>query len=191
MLFFSLTSGTAGAEEIYESCIERLSGGDKDALCDLYEHTKSAVFGFALSIVQNAQDAEDILQDTFISVNANAQTYKKMGKPLGWLLTIARNLALMKIRQRKKIVDLSQDEWSLFIADSSPLSSEDRLVLTAALRRITPQESQIVMLHAVAGLKHREIAGILDLPLSTILSKYNRALKKLKAVLEEGEFHDQ
>jgi RNA polymerase sigma-70 factor (ECF subfamily) len=45
------------------------------------------------------------------------------------------------------------------------------------------------MLHAVAGFKHREIAGILELPLSTVLSKYNRALKKLKSVWEEADAH--
>ena len=189
MLLFSITA--LGANELYESCIERISGGDKDALCTLYEQTKSAVFGFALSIVQNAQDAEDILQDTFISVYTNACNYKMLGKPLGWMLTIARNLALMKLRQRKKAVDIPQDEWSLFIAHAQPISNEDKLVLEAALKRISPEESQIVMLHAVTGFKHKEIAQVLGLPLSTVLSKYNRALKKLKTALEEGEFHDQ
>ncbi len=191
MLLFSLASAALDANELYESCIERISNGDKDALRTLYEHTKSAVFGFALSIVLNAQDAEDILQDTFISVYANACNYKKLNRPLGWMLTIARNLALMKLRQRKRTADISQDEWSLYIAHAQPLNSEDKLVLEAALKRISPEESQIVMLHAVTGFKHKEIAQVLDLPLSTVLSKYNRALKKLKTTLEEGEFHDQ
>ena len=66
-------------------------------------------------------------------------------------------------------------------------SSEDRVVLEAALRLLTGEERRIVMLHAVAGLKHRETAELLELPLSTVLSKYRRALKKLKWGLEEKE----
>ncbi len=190
MLFFGFAP-EIGANVLYEACIERISIGETDALSTLYEHTKSAVFGFALSIVQNAQDAEDILQDTFISVNANAYSYKKLGKPLAWMLTITRNLSLMKLRQRKRTAGLSGDECGAFIADASALTSEDKLVLRAALKGIGSDESQIVMLHAVAGFKHRETAKLLDLPLSTVLSKYNRALKKLKAALEEGEFYDQ
>ena len=51
------------------------------------------------------------------------------------------------------------------------------------MRNLSEEERQIVMLHAVAGFKHREIAATLDLPLATVLSKYNRALKKLKILL--------
>jgi RNA polymerase sigma-70 factor (ECF subfamily) len=176
-------------DELYESCISGMAGGDKNALSALYEHTKSAVYGFALSIVQNAQDAEDILQDTFVSVYASAAGYKKMGKPLGWILTITRNLSLMRIRSRSRTANLSEDEWGLFIADAASVTSEDRIVLAAALKSVSPEESQVVMLHAVAGFKHREIAEVLELPLSTVLSKYNRAIKKLKSALKEGEFH--
>lgn len=55
------------------------------------------------------------------------------------------------------------------------------------MKQLTDQERQIVMLHAVAGFKHREIAELLELPLSTVLSKYRRALKKLRHSLEKGE----
>ena len=57
----------------------------------------------------------------------------------------------------------------------------------ALLQRLEPQERQIVVLHAVAGLKHREVAQLLEMPLSTVLSKYSRSLKKLKKSLEGDE----
>ena len=53
------------------------------------------------------------------------------------------------------------------------------------MAQLAPEERQIVVLHAVAGLKHREIAKLLDKPLSTILNKYRRALKKLEVLLGE------
>ncbi len=192
MLLFN-TAYEAGEkpDELYESCIMKIAAGDKDALRTLYEHTKSAVYGFALSIAQNTQDAEDVLQDTFVSIYTSAHGYRQMGKPLNWILTITRNLALMKIRARKRIADIAEDAWGLFIADAAPVSSEDKLVLAAALDSVSPEESQLVVLHAAAGLKHREIADIMNLPLSTVLSKYSRALKKLRSVLEKGEYYAQ
>ena len=61
---------------------------------------------------------------------------------------------------------------------------EDRALLEQALGTLEEQARRIVLLHAVTGLKHREIAQLLELPLATVLSKYHRALKKLKAQLE-------
>jgi RNA polymerase sigma-70 factor (ECF subfamily) len=58
------------------------------------------------------------------------------------------------------------------------------MVIAACMEQLTEQERQIVALHALAGFKHREIAAILRLPLPTVLSKYNRALKKLRQHLE-------
>ena len=61
---------------------------------------------------------------------------------------------------------------------------EDRNVLLACMEQLSDQERQIVILHAVSGFKHREIAALLELPLSTVLSKYNRALKRLRQHLQ-------
>ena len=185
MLFSSLTSVVKEEPtSLYEIYISKIAEGDKNALAALYENTKSAIYGFALSIVQNKQDAEDVLQDTFVNIYISAQNYQKMGKPMAWILTITKNLSLMRIRNRTKMTDLSEEDWGLFISNEKALSEEDRLVLTTALQNITREESQIVILHAVAGFRHREIAETLELPLSTVLSKYNRALKKLKSMLE-------
>ena len=71
--------------------------------------------------------------------------------------------------------------------DSHDVTTEDRTVLTAALSALSEEERQIIMLHVTAGLKHREIAQLLELPLSTVLSKYRRALSKLKQKLEGGD----
>ena len=78
--------------------------------------------------------------------------------------------------------DLENDARFSYISDPT-----DRLVLEAALKALGDEERQIVLLHAVSGLKHREIAADLGLPLSTVLSRYNRSLKKLQRFLtEEG-----
>ena len=102
------------ADAALEDCIARIAGGDKDALADLYSRTRPAVYGFALSIVKNAHDAEDILHDACLQVWNAAGGYRRQGKPMAWLLTVARNLALMRLRERGKTQELTDEEWATY-----------------------------------------------------------------------------
>lgn len=68
--------------------------------------------------------------------------------------------------------------------DAQDVTLENRKLLQTALAALSQTERQVVLLHAGTGLKHREIAGILELPLATVLSKYHRALRKLKEWME-------
>lgn len=117
----------------------------------------------------------------------NVHKYQARGTPLAWVLTIARNLSLMKLRDRGKTEDMEPEAWERLAADSPLVTAEDRQVLQAALAGLSDEERQVVTLHAVTGWKHKEIAALLDLPLSTVLSKYRRALQKLRDILEGGE----
>lgn len=171
---------------LYEQYVQQMASGDQEALCSMYEQTKSAVYGFILSILKNAPDAEDVLQDTYIRIYTSAAAYQPQGKPLAWILTIARNLSLMKMRSDKKTVHLTDEDWDHCFSDNPAFSSEDRMVLSAAMNTLSSEECQIVMLHAISGFKHKEIAKLLQIPLSTALSKYNRAIKKLRKILTEA-----
>ena len=160
--------------------LARMAGGDQAALADLYAATRAAVFGFALSLLKNAHDAEDVLQDTYIVLWQAAKDYVSMGKPMAWILTVTRSLCLQKLRQHKRQTDLPPEDWELWLQGKAGLSQEDRIALRQCLEQLDDRERQIIVLHAVAGLKHREIAALLDIPLSTALSKYHRGLKKLR-----------
>lgn len=161
-----------------------IAAGNQDALAMLYNQTRTAVYGLALSYLKNAHDAQDVTQDTFIRVWDCANQYQSHGSPMGWLMTVARNLALTKLRQGGRQMDLEDGEWDAIPAGNSHVSPEDRHVLQTALSTLGDEERQVVLLHAVTGLKHREIAVLLELPLATVLSKYYRALKKLRIQLE-------
>lgn len=165
--------------------IERIANYDKDALAGLYHMTSASVYSFALSLLRNIQDAEDVLHDTYLQVYKTAASYKSMNKPLAWILTIARNLSLMKLRNRKKIVDSKPQDWNSAFEAIPSVTAEDRLVLVSCMDKLTDEERQIIMLHTVSGYKHREVAGFLKIPLSTALSKYHRAIKKLRILLSE------
>ena len=106
-----------------------------------------------------------------------------VGSPMAWILTIARNLSLMELRRGTRETTLGDEEWCTVPADTPRVTAEDRIVLEEALAALTDDERRVIMLHVTSGLKHREIASLLELPLSTVLSKYNRAMKKLRRAL--------
>ena len=103
---------------------------------------------------------------------------------MAWLLTVTRNLARSRLRQNGRQTTLDEEAWNTIPAAPPGVSPEDRQVLQEALARLEPEERQIILLHAISGLKHREIAQLLERPLSPVLSKYHRGLKKLKALMK-------
>lgn len=173
--------------DILDNLLKRVAVKDQEALSDLYSRTRAAVYGFSLSYLKNGHDAEDITQDTFVQIWNCAFRYVPQGKPMAWILTIARNLSLEKLRKQSRIQELSDSQWETFAVENPAFTTEDRMVLHAALYSLSEEEQRIVLLHATTGLKHREISHILDLALPTVLSKYHRALKKLKRILEGDE----
>ncbi|MBQ5973299.1 MAG: RNA polymerase sigma factor [Oscillospiraceae bacterium] len=175
---------TAADARALDGLVAEIAAGDRDALAALYRAAGPAVYASALSLLKNRQDAEDVLHDCFLSVWRSAASYRPEGKAMAWLTTIARNLALSRLRERGRRADYSDE-----IAPEAPpgLDPEEGILLGACLNDLSDEERQIVVLHAVSGYKHREIARALSLPLSTVLSKYSRALKKLKTSLTKGE----
>lgn len=161
-----------------ENLLQEIAGGSTKALEQLYRQTDKAVYAYALSILRNAHDAEDVLQECFIRVFRSAAFYHDDGKPMAWILTIAKNLCMDILRRRSRITDLPDDMWLNLAAPET--TYEDRLVLSACMQALSDKERQIVVLHAVAGFKHRHIAEFMDMSLTGVLSKYHRAIQKMK-----------
>ena len=168
-----------------EGQISNLASGNREALGLIYDCINDSIYGYALSILGNTQDAEDILQECFLSLWKSAPTYKKMGKPMAWIFTITRNLCYMRIRKREKENLNMPENWEEYINGKENLSQEDRVVIGECIAGLAMEEKEILLLHVLGGLKHREIAELMEKPLSTILSKYNRTVKKLRENLRE------
>ena len=169
-----------------EEWIQKIAEGDRDSFRDFYKEAAGPVYSFILSLTRDAHEAEDLMQDTFVCVWERAGDYKPQGKPLAWVFTIARHLCYMRFRQRNRETKLSdwekEKEGEVYAAlEQAP----DRKVLSDALDTLMEEERQIVLLHAAAGLKHREVALALGLPLATELSKYSRSMKKLQKILQK------
>ena len=186
MLIFMTLSIEHSASEAteLEALLTRIAQGEKDALASLYERTHSAVYGFAMSLSHCPADAEDVLQETYINVYSAAERYVPKGKPMAWIMTIAKNLARMRLREVKKNYELPDEDWAGYFASNPAVSSDERLLLQTALKILSGEQKQIVMLHAVAGIKHREIAKLLDVPIATALSKSSRPAHTLTHAME-------
>ena len=149
-----------------EKLLLRVAGGDREAFQRLYQNTDKTIYGFILSIVKNPQDAEELMQETYLKIWVSAAGYQSQGKPLAWMFTIARNLCYMKVRDQKREAELGLSELSeMELGEFCPQIEDaaDRLVLHAALHILGEEEQQIVLLHAAAGLKHQPVRRILDL----------------------------
>lgn len=183
MLSMLMTTEYAPTEDRHEmqQLLLHIAGGERDALAELYQRTRPAVYGLALSYLKNAQD---LTQDVYVQVWDCAAQYRPTGSPMGWLLTVCRSLCLMRLRREERHAALSEEEWDAIPAQECGLDADECALLQGALARLADEERRIVLLHAVTGMKHREIAVLLELPLPTVLSKYHRALKKMRSFLE-------
>ena len=179
--------GKAEGRRELERLLSGIAAGRPEDMSELYSRTRTAVYSLALSYLGNAHDAQDITQDTFVQVWERAGQYRPNGSPMGWLLTVCRNLALMRIRMADRHADLDDSGWDAIPAEEKGISVEERVLLQDALALLDKNERRVVMLHAAAGMKHREIAVLLEMPLATVLSKYHRAIKKLRAFMKGAE----
>ena len=82
-----------------DALLQRIASGDREALADLYHRVRTTVYALALSYLKNAQDAEDVTQDAFVQIWESAPSYRPAGKAVAWMLTVTRNLCLMRLRR--------------------------------------------------------------------------------------------
>ena len=165
---------------------------DDHEIVDLYwqrdehaiEATAAKYESYCMKISQNIlsdrADSEENVNDTYLHA-WQAMPPQRPAILSAFLGKIARNLALMRLRKAEN-KNISFDE--LFHVEdphNAYRETENHMVLDKVLRLLTDSERQIVMLHALSGLKHREVADLLDIPQATAISRYNRALAKLRA----------
>lgn len=176
---------------IDEKLFKRIAQDDMEALDELYHLTERTLYAYILSMVKNHDETLDLMQETYIKIMSSAHLYKPMGKPLAWMFTISKNLYLSNLRKKNREFNMDSDDMVNDLKFSYVTDHDDRIVLESVKKILDEDERKIIMLYAVSGLKHKEIAESIGLKLNTILSKYHRALAKLRKHLTEGsEVHE-
>lgn len=176
---------------IDEGLFEKIANGDDTAFTELYYASYRQIYGFLLALTKNKEDAEDLLQNTYIRIRNGSHLYRKQGTPMTWMCAVAKNQFLDFVRKKSKGVSVDFDEVEKYVSEGlgtgvkQHKDVENEMVLEKAFEILNKQERTIVVLHMIDGLKHREISKITGIPLSTVLSKYNRSLKKLREFIKE------
>lgn len=170
---------------------------DEAALTALYDHTSPRIYALAWRITQDAQLAEEVVEDTYWQVWRQAPRFDaERGCVLAWLLAMARSRAIDALRRDQRFRHEHLDEEEAGQDGEVPAvplpqdlleSTRGSQRLHQALARLDPGPRQLIALAFFRGLTHEEIASQTALPLGTIKSQIRRALAGLKRDLEAAE----
>jgi RNA polymerase sigma-70 factor, ECF subfamily len=166
--------------ELLNECMR----GSESALEQLYRIVSPILFASTTRILRNRQVAEDVLQDVFVSIWQHAEQYDPTrGRPITWMLTIARNRAIDQLRsEREKPAQLDGPEAEYREATSVWVASGE--LLNRCMNLLSGQQRHFLELAFVTGASHQEIAYITGSPLGTVKSGIRRALLRLRRCLE-------
>lgn len=172
--------------------IESVADQDERALAALYDATVSRVFGLVRGIVRDSALAEEVVEDAYFQVWRQAVRFDPArGKPLTWLLSMARSRAIDALRREVRFDHDALEDHAFEPSSAAPPADElldlarHRADLHQALMLLGAQPRQMVSMSFLRGLSHEEIADQMELPLGTVKSQIRRALLALRAALGE------
>ena len=162
------------------SLIRRVANGDLESLEKIFYEMKDNIFSFVLMYANDRQLAEDILQETMLQLVNSCKNFKRSENPKAWILTIARNNTVSYLRKTNRETNLTENITETLQDNSQENDMADNLNAQSILSSLTIEQREVVVLHVISGLKHKEIAKLLNVPLGTICWRYNESIKKLK-----------
>ena len=142
---------------------------------NIYEEYFDRVYYKVLSVVKNDDDAEDICQETFISVYKNLSKFREESNIYTWIYRIAINKTYYFFKKRKLEFEINDDVLSL----PEDINFDTKVILEEKLKLISEKEKEIVVLKDIYGYKLKEIAEMKNMNLSTVKSVYYKALKDM------------
>lgn len=166
------------------SLVSRLQQGDELAFERIYEKYSRLLFHIVFLIVEDKDDTNDLVQDTFMAVIDRIYTFNANNNFKYWLIQIARNKALDFLRKRKRInYNIDVDEL-LYQKDYMREKTDFELMMNQYQKVINKDEFNIITLHLFHQLKFKEIAKIYDKTTSSVNNIYCRGIKKIKKHLK-------
>ena len=172
-----------------EGMLARMALGDRAALSALYGATAPKLFGVVLRVLDDRPEAEDALQEIFVKVWHNADRYRANGlSPMTWLITVARNHAVDRLRARRSRRHAPIDDVAE-LADSAPgpeasaIAASERGAIDACLKTLEADRADAVVRAYLHGEAYADLAHRYGVPLNTIRSWLRRSLLKLRECL--------
>ena len=173
----------------------RIQAGDQEALAALYDSRGPLIYSVVFSFVRNRRDAEELTQDVFLRVWEKSRLFDaRRGSPLAWMVTIARRLAIDRVRSRGHRGDTGavsfdkdrETELSRGAGESARPTVALEMAIERALdklSRLSGEQREVIELAYYDGLSHAEIAAELSIPLGTVKSRLRGAIKRLRELV--------
>ncbi|HSQ58036.1 MAG TPA: sigma-70 family RNA polymerase sigma factor [Gemmata sp.] len=173
--------------------IEDCLGGSRDAFGELVCRYQGRLYNAAIRLLDNAEDAADVVQESFLNAFQALSSFKGDSEFFTWLYRIAFNTAISLKRRRRATVSLDQrtaegglepDDASEYIRPGAGLErTEEERQLQDAINRLSQEHREVIVLKEIEGLKYEQIADILGVPIGTIRSRLHRARLELRDLL--------
>jgi len=174
--------------------LKAIAARDEAALAQLYDRYRTILFGLLMRILNNREEAEDVLQETFLQVWRKAADFdESRGRPFTWLVTLARSRGIDRLRtlaSRERVAEAGAREVSEEISDAATdaLRSEQRGLVSDALAKLPDEQKRPIMLAYFDGLTQSEIAMRLGAPLGTVKTRMRTGMIRLRELLAgQGE----
>lgn len=179
--------------------LQRIAARDDEALASLYDRHSSLVYGVILRILRNPSDADDVLQETYVRVWTRVDTYdSRLGSPLAWLIRIARNRAIDRLRSTFVRRDISVQpgltaEGESRLPDPEHHDTPEVVVhhaatsrtLQAAMAFLPDTQRRLIEAAFFEGYSHQELATRFDVPLGTVKTRIRTGLTAMRGRLEQ------
>ncbi len=171
-----------------EELVARLRVREDAAVAQLYDMYSAALYGVILRIVKETDVAEDVLQECFVKIWSSFSSYDaSKGRLFTWLINIARNLAIDKIRSRQYRVGSKtqalENSQVPFTADSTSFRP-DHIGLKELTEKLNPDQKKVIDMMYFDGYTQSEVAEELDIPLGTVKTRARAAIKALGKFLK-------
>lgn len=173
-----------------EELVRRAQQDDERAFGALVTRYESKVYSLAMKMLRNPEDAEDVLQDTFLRAYRGIKSFKGNSTFSTWIYRITANSALMRLRKKQlpqvSIEDSDERETPISIVDWAPgpveqlLNQEMQRVMDEAIEALPPEFRQVFILRDVEELSNADVAEILDLSVAAVKSRLHRARLKVR-----------
>ena len=169
--------------------LKAIAARDEAALAQLYDRYDRILFGLLMRILNNREEAEDVLQEVFLQVWRKAADFdESRGRPFTWLVTLARSRGIDRLRTlaaRERVAEAGAREVTEEISDAAndAFKSEQRGLVSEALAKLPDEQKRPIMLAYFDGLTQSEIATRLNAPLGTVKTRMRTGMIRLRELL--------